>query len=153
MYGRKDGNWEQINTSGGSIKHNDILNRNGDTNFLHVTSAEKENYSTKSYASERVNSAGGNINLKLDTKTIISNTLTNSNSLTITLPSPRLNFVNESILTFKIGLTVPNITLPTITGWYTDVVALSPMTTRTIVFEQITFDGMNYEVWASCDKQ
>ena len=127
IYGRKDGNWEQIDTSGG-----------GDI---------------KAYASERVNAVGGSIALKLDTKTIISNTLTNSNSLTITLPTPRLNFVNESILTIKIGSTVPNITLPAITGWYTDVVALAPTTTRTIVFEQITFDGINYEVWASCDKQ
>ena len=123
IYGRKDGDWEEINSSGGS------------------------------YASERVNSTGGIINLKLATKTIISNTLTNSNSFTIKLPSPRLNFVNESILTIKIGSTVPNITLPTITGWYTDVVTLAPRTTRTIVFEQITFDGINYEVWASCDKQ
>ena len=127
IYGRKDGNWEQIDTSGGG--------------------------EIKAYASERVNAVGGSIALKLDTKTIISNTLTNNDSLTITLPTPRLNFVNESILTIKIGSTVPNIILPTITGWYTDVVALAPMTTRTIVFEQLTFDGINYEVWASCDKQ
>lgn len=135
------------------LRHNQLRDLNGDEAHLHVTADEKEGYSIKSYASERVNSAGGLVNLKLDTKTIISNTLTDSDSLTITLPTPRLNFVNESVLTIKIGSTAPNITLPTITGWYTDEVVLSPMTTRTIVFEQITFDGVNYEVWASCDKQ
>ena len=135
------------------LRHNQLRDLNGDDAHLHVTAVEKESYSIKSYASERVNSVGGLIALKLDTKTIISDTLTDSDSLTITLPTPRLNFVNESILTIKIGLTVPNITLPAITGWYTDEVALAPMTTRTIVFEQITFDGVNYEVWASCDKQ
>ena len=135
------------------LRHNQLRDLNGDQAHLHVTANEKESYSTKSYVSERVNSADVLIALKLDTKTIISDTLTDSDSLTITLPTPRLNFVNESILTIKIGLTVPNITLPTITGWYTDEVVLAPMTTRTIVFEQLTFDGINYEVWASCDKQ
>ena len=135
------------------LRHNRLRDLNGDEAHLHVTANEKESYSTKSYASERVNSAGGLIDLKLDTKTIISDTLTDSDSLTITLPTPRLNFVNESILTIKTGATVPNITLPPLTGWYTDEVVLAPMTTRTIVFEQLTFDGINYEVWASCDKQ
>ena len=153
-YGRKNGGWSEIvNSGGGDIEHDATSDKNGNSLFLHVTADEKQNYSTKSYATERVNAVGESIALKLDTKTIISNTLTNSDSLTITLPTPRLNFVNESILTIRIGSTVPNITLPAITGWYTDVVALAPMTTRTIVFEQITFDGINYEVWASCDKQ
>ena len=104
------------------------------------------------YAYERVNVAP-TIALKLATQTAIIETLTSANTFAITLPPPRLNIVNESIITFKIGSTAPNITLPTITGWHTDKAVLAPMTTRTIVFEQLTFDGINYEVWASCDKQ
>ena len=104
------------------------------------------------YDYERVN-VTPTIALKLATQTAIIETLTSANTFAITLPTPRLNKVNESIITFKIGSTVPNITLPANLKWHTDVVALAPMTTRTIVFEQLTFDGINYEVWASCDKQ
>ena len=107
---------------------------------------------SKAYDYERVNVAS-TIALKLATQTAIIETLTKANAFAITLPTPLLDKVNESIITFKIGATVPNITLPTIKGWHTDEVALAPMTTRTIVFEQLTFDGINYEVWASCDKQ
>ena len=104
------------------------------------------------YDYERVNVAP-TIALQLATQTALIETLTSANTFAITLPTPRLNKVNESIITFKIGSTVPNITLPANLKWHTDVVALAPMTTRTIVFEQLTFDGINYEVWASCDKQ
>ena len=104
------------------------------------------------YDYERVN-VTPTIALKLATQTAIIETLTSANTFAITLPTPRLDKVNESIITFKIGSTVPNITLPANLKWHTDVVALAPMTTRTIVFEQLTFDGINYEVWASCDKQ
>jgi hypothetical protein len=104
------------------------------------------------YDYERVNVAP-TIALKLATQTAIIETLTSANTFAITLPTPRLNKVNESIITFKIGSTVPNITLPANLKWHTDKVVLAPMTTRTIVFEQLTFDGINYEVWASCDKQ
>ena len=104
------------------------------------------------YDYERVNVAP-TIALKLATQTAIIETLTNANTFAITLPTPLLDKINESIITFKIGSTVPDITLPSITGWHTDEVVLAPMTTRTIVFEQITFDGIIYEVWASCDKQ
>ena len=107
---------------------------------------------SKAYDYERVNVAP-TIDLKLATQTAIIETLTSANTFAITLPTPLLDKINESIITFKIGSTAPNITLPTITGWHTDEVALAPMTTRTIVFEQLTFDGINYEVWASCDKQ
>ena len=139
-------------TSGGDIEHDDTLNKNGNPNFLHITQSEKDDFAIKAYAYERVNVAP-TIALKLATQTAIVQTLTSANTFTITLPTPRLNKVNESIITFKIGSTAPNITLPVITGWHTDAVVLAPMTTRTIVFEQLTFDGINYEVWASCDKQ
>ena len=136
----------------GDIDHDDTLNKNSNPDFLHITQAEKDDFAIKAYAYERVNVAP-TIALKLATQTAIVQTLTSANTFAITLPPPRLNKINESIITFKIGSTVPNITLPAITGWHTDEVALAPMTTRTIVFEQLTFDGINYEVWASCDKQ
>ena len=104
------------------------------------------------YDYERVNVAP-TIALKLATQTAIIETLTSANTFAITLPTPSLDKINESILTIKIGSTVPNITFPMVAGWHTDEVVLAPMTTRTIVFEQLTFDGINYEVWASCDKQ
>ena len=38
----------EIDTKLVNIKHNDILNRNGDTNFLHITETEKTNFVTAS---------------------------------------------------------------------------------------------------------
>ena len=103
------------------------------------------------YDYERVNVAP-TIALKLATQTAIVQTLTNANTFAITLPTPRLNKVNESIITFKIGSTVPNITLPANLKWYTDKIVLGINSTRTLVFEQKTFDGVNFETWASCDR-
>ena len=65
---------------------------------------------SKAYDYERVNVAT-TIALKLATQTAIIETLTNANTFEITLPTPLLDKINESILTIKIGATVPNITL------------------------------------------
>ena len=106
---------------------------------------------SKAYDYERVNVAP-TIALKLATQTAIIETLTSANTFTITLPTPLLDKVNESIITFKIGSTVPNITLPANLKWYTDEIVLGINSTRTLVFEQKTFDGVIFETWVSCDK-
>lgn len=134
-----------------SIRHDQTRDKNGNPNFLHITQAEKNDFGIKAYAYERVNVAP-TIALKLATQTAIIETLTNANTFAITLPTPRLNKVNESIITFKIGSTVPNITLPANLKWYTDEIVLGKNSTRTLVFEQKTFDGVNFETWVSCDK-
>ena len=138
-------------SSGGSIEHDDTLNKNGNPDFLHITQAEKDDFAIKAYAYERVNVAP-TIALKLATQTAIVQTLTSANTFAITLPTPRLNKINESIITFKIGSTVPNITYPANLKWYTDEIVLRINSTRTLVFEQKTFDGVNFETWVSCDK-
>ena len=103
------------------------------------------------YDYERVN-VTPTIALKLATQTAIIETLTSANTFVITLPTQRLDKVNESIITFKIGSTVPNITYPANLKWYTDNIVLGINSTRTLVFEQKTFDGVNFETWVSCDK-
>ena len=103
------------------------------------------------YDYERVN-VTPTIALKLATQTAIIETLTNANAFAITLPTPLFDKINESIITFKIGSTVPNITLPANLKWYTDKIVLGINSTRTLVFEQKTFDGVNFETWVSCDK-
>ena len=105
----------------------------------------------KAYDYERVNIAPA-IVLKLATQTAIIETLTSANTFAITLPTPLLDKVNESIITFKIGSTIPNITYPANLKWYTDGIVLGINSTRTLVFEQKTFDGVNFETWVSCDK-
>ena len=134
-----------------SIEHDDTLNKNINPNFLHITQSEKDDFGIKAYAYERVNVAQ-TIALKLATQTAIIETLTSANTFAITLPTPRLDKVNESIITFKIDQSLPNITLPMIAGWNTEEFVLSADRTRTIVFQQITFDGVNWETWASCDR-
>ena len=106
---------------------------------------------SKAYDYERVNVAP-TIALKLATQTAIIETLTSADTFAITLPTPLLDKVNESILTIKIGSTVPNITYPANLKWYTDEIVLGINSTRTLVFEQKTFDGVNFETWVSCDK-
>ena len=106
---------------------------------------------SKAYDYERVNIAP-TIDLKLATQTAIIETLTSANTLAITLPTPLLNKLNESIITFKIDQSLPNITFPMVAGWNTEEFVLSVDRTRTIVFQQITFDGVNWETWASCDR-
>ena len=138
-------------TSGGSIEHDDTLNKNGNPDFLHITQAEKDDFAIKAYAYERVNVAP-TIALKLATQTAIVQTLTSANTFAITLPTPRLNKVNESIITFRIDQSIPDIIFPMVAGWNTEEFVLSADRTRTIVFQQITFDGVNWETWASCDR-
>ena len=106
---------------------------------------------SKAYDYERVNVAP-TIALKLATQTAIIETLTSANTFAITLPTPLLDKVNESILSFKVGSSTPNITYPANLKWYTDEIVLGINSTRTLVFEQKTFDGVNWETWVSCDK-
>ena len=138
-------------SGGGDVEHDDTLNKNINSDFLHITQSEKDDFGIKAYAYERVNVAQ-TIALKLATQTAIIETLTSANTFAITLPTPRLDKVNESIITFKIDQSLPNITLPMIAGWNTEEFVLSADRTRTIVFQQITFDGVNWETWASCDR-
>ena len=88
-----------LTISGGTVEHDDTLNKNSNPNFLHITQTEKDDFGIKTYAYERVN-VGPTIALKLATQTAIIQTLTSANTFTITLPTPRLNKVNESVITF-----------------------------------------------------
>ena len=139
---------------GGSIEHNDTLNKNINPDFLHITETEKTNFSNKSYKTELVAAPpfGGTLTLKNGYITVISTTLTNSHSFTIALPIPISGYCNECGVKFKIGATVPTIIRPTIKAWRTHEFTASRDTSRVLVFEQDTFNGTDWETYATCDK-
>ena len=89
--------------------------------------------------------------LKLATETVITNTLTSSNSISISLPSPTSGRVNESILIFKIGASIPTITQPSGIVYRISVPALAINSTWTFVYEQV-WNGSSWEIYCSTAK-
>lgn len=101
------------------------------------------------YDSEVVASpTSGTLTLKNSTETILDGALTNSNSFTVALATPITGKVNESILIFKVGATLPAITLP-VGITFPKPLVYEANKTHTIVFEQVTFNGTDYEIFGS----
>ena len=101
------------------------------------------------YAAEIVSSSIiGALTLKNSTETVLDGALTTSNVFTVALPTPVSGKVNESILIFKIGASLPTITQPFGIVWRGKVPALAINTSWTIVYEQINTTGSTYEIWA-----
>ena len=102
------------------------------------------------YAAETVAApATGTLALKLATQTCIG-TLTNAHVFTVALPVPADGWVNESILVFKIGGTLPTIALPTIVKWMRQPPTLAINTTVTLYFAQVSYNGgATYETHAT----
>ena len=96
---------------------------------------------------------GTTLTLKTGVITVISTVLTSANSFTIAMPAaPTSGYINECGLKFKIGASLPTITLPTIAYWRTPQYIPSINTSRVIILERETFDGTTWETYATCDK-
>lgn len=97
----------------GNITATSFKTNTGTANQLLVANGTVINKSElATYAAETITNPSGTLTLKLATETVITNTLTSSNSISISLPSPTSGRVNESILIFKIGASLPTITQP-----------------------------------------
>lgn len=99
------------------------------------------------YYAEAVAPAG-TLLLKHKTETVINTALTSANTFTVELPIPLSGKVNESVLIFKTGASVPTITLPAAIAWRGRVLTLEANKSYTIVFEQIYF-GADWEIWVT----
>ncbi len=105
------------------------------------------------YDSEVVTSpTSGTLTLKNATETFLNGNLTNANTFTVALPTPVTGRVNESILIFKIGATLPTITQPSGIIWRGVTPTLAINTNWTIVYEKINTTGSTFEIWASAIK-
>lgn len=105
------------------------------------------------YDAEKVTSpASGTLTLKNSTETVLDGSLTSSNVFTVALPTPTAGQVNESILIFKIGASLPTITQPTGIVWRGATPTLAINTNWTIVYEQVNTTGTTYEIWAVATK-
>ena len=90
----------------------------------------------------------GTLTLKYCTETTLSTPLTNANVFTVAMPAVVQDKVNESILIFKIGESLPNITQPSGIVWRGSTPTLAINTNWTIVYEQVNTTGSTFEIWA-----
>ena len=95
----------------------------------------------------------GTLTLKNATETVISTTLTNSNSFTIALPTAVAGKVNESILIFKVGATLPTLIQPSGVIYRTEIPTIAINQTWTFCYERVSYDnGSTYEIYVSATK-
>lgn len=160
------------------ISHIDLIYKNDETTYQHVdTTTTKETLvkadkvpiydsvtgkvvltdknNVNSYSTETVSAPanGGTLTLKNATETVISTTLTNSNTFTIALPATTTGKVNESILIFKVGSTLPSLTHPTGVFYRTEIPDVKINQTWTFCYERVTYDsGSTYEIYVSATK-
>ena len=119
------------------------------------TNASTGGSNVNSYYAETVAAPAnaGTLTLKNDTETVISTTLTNSNSFTIALPTATAGKVNESILIFKTGATLPTLTQPTGVVYRTETPNIDINQTWTLCYERVSYDnGVNFEIYVSATK-
>ena len=160
-----------------AVSHKDLTAKNAETNYQHVdTTTTKETLvkadkvpiydsvtgkvvltdknNVNSYSTETVSAPanGGTLTLKNATETVISTTLTNSNTFTIALPATT-GKVNESIVIFKVGSTLPSLTQPTGVIYRTETPTIAINQTWTFCYERVTYDsGSTYEIYVSATK-
>ena len=94
----------------------------------------------------KINSPTGNLNLDNWTETYIG-TISSGNTITVILPTPANGLVNESILIFKTGSSIPTIYQPTGVVWRGNIPILGINSTWTIVYEQV-FTETDFEIYA-----
>ena len=96
---------------------------------------------------------GGTLTLKNATETVISTTLTNSNTFAIALPATTTGKVNESIVIFKVGATLPTLTQPSGVVYRTETPVIAINQTWTFCYERVSYDnGSTYEIYVSATK-
>ena len=119
------------------------------------TNASTSGSNVNSYYAETVPAPAnaGILTLKNATETVVSTTLTNSNSFTIALPTPTIGKVNESVLIFKTGTTLPTLTQPAGVIYRTETPVIAINQTWTFCYERVSYDsGSNYEIYVSATK-
>lgn len=137
----------------GVTRHDDTTDKNSNTDFQHVTSVQKTDFGIKATRRERITLPGttATIQLKNDTITVISNVLTNSYAITLIAPTSTENYTREFGIIIQIGTTVPLITFPSPLKWATPAYVGIRNTKRMIVFMPVTYNGTDWEYFASCD--
>jgi len=92
----------------------------------------------------------GTLTLKNATETVVSTTLTNSNSFTIALPTAIAGKINESILIFKTGATLPTLTQPAGIVYRTETPVIAINQTWVFCYERVSYDnGLTFETYVS----
>ena len=95
----------------------------------------------------------GILTLKNATETVVSTTLTNSNIFTIALPTAVAGKINESILIFKTGATLPTLTQPSGVVYRTEKPDIKINQTWTFCYERVSYDGgATFETYVSATK-
>ena len=161
-----------------TTSHPDLTDKNTEPAFQHVdTTASKETLveddkvtiydsvtgkivltdksNASSYYAETVSAPAnsGTLTLKNATETVISTTLTNSNSFTIALPTAIAGKINESILIFKTGATLPTLAQPSGVVYRTEVPVIAINQTWTFCYERVSYDnGLTFETYVSATK-
>ena len=163
---------------GGLTSHPTLSGKNSETAFQHVdTTTTKETLveadkvaildsvtgkvvltdksNVSSYSAETVSAPAnaGTLTLKNATETVISTTLTNTNSFTIALPTAVAGKINESILIFKTGATLPTLIQPSGVIYRTEIPTIAINQTWTFCYERVSYDnGLTFETYVSATK-
>ena len=118
-----------------------------------VVLTDKSNVSRYSAETVPTPANAGILTLKNATETVISTTLTNSNSFAIALPTEVAGKVNESILIFKVGATLPTLTQPSGVVYRTEMPVVGINQTWTFCYERVSYDnGSTFEIYVSATK-
>ena len=127
-----------------------VQGEKGNTGDRGVQGVQGPSGDNTKYAAEIIAApTSGTLTLKLATETYIG-TLTNANVFAVALPIPLSGYVSESILVFRIGASLPTITMPANIFWRWGVVpALSINTAYMIHFEKVNTIGSTYEIWGA----
>ena len=163
---------------GGITSHTALNGKNAETAFQHVdTTITKETLvnddkvaildsvtgkvvltdksNVSRYDAETVSAPAnaGTLTLKNATETVVSTTLTNSNSFAIALPTAIASKVNESILIFKTGATLPTLAQPAGVVYRTETPVIAINQTWTFCYERVSYDnGLTFETYVSATK-
>ena len=162
--------------TGGVTSHLALSDKNQETNFQHVDTTitketlvqddkvtiydsvtgkvvltNKSNVGSR-YDAETVSAPAnaGILTLKNATETVVSTTLTNSNSFTIALPTAVAGKVNESVFIFKVGATLPTLTQPSGVVYRTEIPTIAINQTWVFCYERVSYDnGLTFETYVS----
>ena len=169
---------EQGNFTNTITTHSEFLGKNAEADYQHIdTTISKQTLveadkvpiydsvagkvvltnksNVSSYSAETVSAPAnaGILTLKNATETVVSTTLTNSNSFAIALPTAVTGKINESILIFKTGATLPTLTQPTGVVYRTETPAIAINQTWTFCYERVSYDnGSTFEIYVSATK-
>lgn len=99
-----------------------------------------------------ISSPSGTVTLARKNETFCSTTLTDAHTFTIALATPTSGYLNEYILSFKTGATLPSITQPASIKWRVAAPTLAINENWTFVYQNIEVSAGVYEIWASAVK-